>query len=303
MPPAPPAGTGPLERKTGPLPARTGALWPLKPAQGARKATGPLTQTFGTAPLTQPAGAKRTTISLAPHSVVRPTTPPPTPPATSSASAEPALDLNALNEELDGVLKTLPERSVPTGDALADELSKVLAGLPAPEPAAPEPPVAEPAVQAAPITVASAALATLGKTDEPVDLDRDAAQDVQEPAANAAADAADAQLVLDRARVAKFTEQGDKLRQFGNSIEVIRTTLERSGASPDEVGAAMAGIIEAETARMRRFRNTVQWVAGVALTILLVLVAIALVISRPAPPPSPLGLAAFHLVNFTSISW
>jgi hypothetical protein len=91
--------------------------------------------------------------------------------------------------------------------------------------------------------------------------------------------------------VANFSEQGDKLRQFGNSIDVIRTTLERSGASPDESRAAMAHIVRAEAARMQRFQKTIQWVAGVALVILLVLVAIALVISRPVPAPAPAGAA------------
>src|SRR4029453_16853540 len=108
------------------------------------------------------------------------------------------------------------------------------------------------------------------------------------------------QLVLDSARVAKFTEQGDKLRQFGNSLDVIRTTLERSGASPDEVRAALADIAQAEAARLKQFQGTLQWVAGIAIVILLVLVAIALVISRPAP--APVSLAEIHSAIFTAIS-
>src|SRR5204863_2584671 len=122
--------------------------------------------------------------------------------------------------------------------------------------------------------------------------------DYEEPVADASAVAPPA---LDQARVAKFSEQGDKLRQFGNSIDVIRATLERSGASPDETRAALAHIAQAEAARLKRFQRTIQWVAGVALLILLVLVAIALVVNRPAPAPAPLRLAAIGIAAFNAI--
>jgi hypothetical protein len=292
LPPTAAPGTGPLGRETQPMAARPGTTRPLN-----------LPKSYGTAPLSSTPGPKRTTITLTPHPEVLPAaTPPPKPPAEPSANAGPPLDLNGLNKELDSVLGSLPERPAPSDEALADEVARLLGELPA---ATPVPPAAEAqspesASGAATTPSNGATKPPAAQTGEPIKSAEVAAQKMQPPDND---DAEAPQLVLDSVRVAKFTEQGDKLRQFGNSLEVIRTTLERSGASPDEVRAALAGITQAEAARLKQFQGTLQWVAGIAIVILLVLVAIALVISRPAPPPAPIGLAVIHSANFTAITW
>ena len=84
-------------------------------------------------------------------------------------------------------------------------------------------------------------------------------------------------------RLAEFSEQARKLHQLGNSVEAIRATLERVGADPAEARVALASIARAEAARQRRFRQTLQFVGGAALVILLALVAVALVMSQTGP--------------------
>ena len=104
--------------------------------------------------------------------------------------------------------------------------------------------------------------------------------------------AAGARPALDKARVADFTEQANKLHELGNSLTAIMAALERSRATPAEVQAAMADIQRAEAARQRRFRQTLQLVGGAALVIVLLLLAWVIVISRPAPAPGAQSTAA-----------
>ena len=85
----------------------------------------------------------------------------PAPPPQTPPPAAPISELSDLGEELDDVLKMLPERPQRSDAALADELAMLLAGLPAvaPEPAAKaapaEPPVSAPMMPDEPPEVVS----------------------------------------------------------------------------------------------------------------------------------------------------
>jgi hypothetical protein len=306
MPPvAPPAASRPTTAPLSPLPDRPPArpttpmlsALPANPVAVPPPAGPPARPT--TAPLTPLAGAKP------------PSVPPPQPPtATASTVSRPAEaqppaanpdseprppSTITLHEELDGVLNSLPPRPARSDEALADELAVLLSGLPAvaPEPAAPGstgPAVvaSAPANGAAPAhdeatgVVSTQPLMRVSRLEAAVEVELETAAETE----------AAAKQILDKARVAEFSEQARKLHLLGNSIDVIRTTLERSTATPAEARAALASIARVEAARQRRFRQTLQLVGGGALVILLLLIAVALVIGRPVPGQAPVGTTA-----------
>jgi hypothetical protein len=259
----------------------------------ARPTTAPLTPLAGAKPppVPQPPAAPAASVEARPAEVQ--------PPAAKPAAETPP-PLAALHEELDGVLKTLPPRPARSDEALADELAVLLSGLPAvaPEPVAEPAPVGRaPANGAlavhndAPGVVSTQPLVHVLRVEAAEEGGPETAASTAGMEAEAESDAA-AKQAVDKARVAEFSEQARQLHQLGNSIDVIRATLERSKASPAEARAALASIARAEAARQRRFRQTLQLVGGGALIILLLLIAFALVIGRPVPGQLPAGTTA-----------
>jgi hypothetical protein len=100
----------------------------------------------------------------------------------------------------------------------------------------------------------------------------------------------------DASRAAEFAEQATRLHGYGNSLQTIQTALERSGASPDEARQAMAAILAVERARQARFRTTLQWVAGISLSVMVLLLAVTIGMSltenQRAPVVTPPGAAS-----------
>jgi hypothetical protein len=84
-----------------------------------------------------------------------------------------------------------------------------------------------------------------------------------------------------------------QLYELGNPVALIRSALERSGAAPEAVKAALAEVVALETARQRRHLRTYRWAAAaVALLLLLLMVAAALTALRPAPATAEAPTAA-----------
>jgi hypothetical protein len=78
--------------------------------------------------------------------------------------------------------------------------------------------------------------------------------------------------------------RAQQLYDLGNPIALIRAALERTGAAPDAVEAALAEVLALEQARQQRHRRTYRWAAAAAGLLLVLFVAsVALSAGRPLP--------------------
>ncbi len=93
----------------------------------------------------------------------------------------------------------------------------------------------------------------------------------------------------------ELAERAWKLHELGNSLKSIRSTLETSGGTPDDIQVIMEKLITLEQGRRARFQRTLQWAAIGGLTVVFVLLAIAIVISSLASPSAPAATAAPRL--------
>lgn len=85
-----------------------------------------------------------------------------------------------------------------------------------------------------------------------------------------------------------------QLYDLGNPLPLIRAALERSGAPPDQVAAALAGIQAQEDQRRQRHRRAFVLVGGGGLLLVTLIVLGAWIVSsaRPAAPTDPAVLSA-----------
>lgn len=93
----------------------------------------------------------------------------------------------------------------------------------------------------------------------------------------------------------ELAERAWKLHELGNTLNSIRSTLEGSGGTPDDIRVIMEKLIALEQARRARFQRNLQWALAGGLTVVFVLLAIAIVISSLASPSAPAPTAAPRL--------
>ncbi|MCC7359905.1 MAG: hypothetical protein IT317_10530 [Anaerolineales bacterium] len=83
-----------------------------------------------------------------------------------------------------------------------------------------------------------------------------------------------------------------QLYQFGNSLAHIQAALERTGASAEQVAAAMREVRALDQQRRTRHTRTYHWLAGAGLLLVLLLIgaaAFSTLLSGPSAPAGPTG--------------
>ncbi|MCC6191305.1 MAG: hypothetical protein IT318_19965, partial [Anaerolineales bacterium] len=212
------------------------------------------------------------------------------------------------------VTERFPEEAGPAlSPSLLDELLAAAAPLPtaAPQPAENgEPPLTPAQLDelAAAVAASEAARATPGPAkasaatagqDQWAHTVRELLYGPAERAAAARAQAAprppamaDGQPASGPASASDLAPRAQQLYALGNPIPLIRSALERTGAAPEVIAAALAEVAAQDDARRRRHARTYRWVAMAAGLLVLVLAVAVALVSVQTPPAAPAATAA-----------